>query len=333
MSRLPGFPINVPTVYFADYHHESRTGVLITERILFGCGGIEPHHPKCLDHQLAEPLAHYRAIVKSLARVAAAHKSGRLASQVAARFPFDSQAAAANNSIPYSEQQLRTRVAQYADFVARCPQLFPANLASPTFFAKLDGEVGRFLDHEPTIKRFLQSEPNLIALCHWNANIDNAWFWRDASGVLQCGLLDWGHANQMNVAFALWGCLCAADLDIWDNHLQMLLILFADELYECGGPRLDVEELTLHIELYAALMGLAYFLDSPSRILLRLPEAISASGPRDPVFLRSETARNQLHISQVFLNLWQTHDLGASLDRLLERGSSLGLEQAPASQR
>jgi hypothetical protein len=317
-SRLPGFPINVPTVYFADYHHESRTGILITERILFGRGGIEPHHPKCLDHELAEPVAYYRAIVKSLARVAAAHKSGRLAPEVVARFPFDPQAAA-GNPLPYSEQQLRARVAQYADFVARCPQLFPTNLTSPTFFAKLEREVGRFLAHESTIKRFLQSDPQLIALCHWNANIDNAWFWRDDAGVLQCGLLDWGHANQMNVAFALWGSLCAAGLDIWDHHLHMLLVLFADELHEHGGPRLDAEELNLHIELYAAMMGLGYLLDSPSRILLRLPEAIGASGPRDPVFLQSETARNQLHISQVFLNLWQTHDLGASLDRLLAR--------------
>jgi hypothetical protein len=123
---------------------------------------------------------------------------------VVARFPFDPQAAA-GNPLPYNEQQLRARVAQYADFVARCPQLFPTNLTSPTLFAKLDREVGRFLAHESTIKRFLQSDPKLIALCHWNANIDNAWFWRDEAGVLQCGLLDWGHANQMNVAFALWG--------------------------------------------------------------------------------------------------------------------------------
>jgi hypothetical protein len=84
-------------------------------------------------------------------------------------------------------------------------------------------------EHEPTIKRFLQSDQKLIALCHWHANIDNAWFRRDDSGVLQCGLLDWGHANQMNVAFALWGCLCTAGLDIWDHHPQMLLVLFGRE--------------------------------------------------------------------------------------------------------
>jgi len=48
---------------------------------------------------------------------------------------------------------------------------------------------------------------------------------------------------------------------------------------------------------------------------------VDAVGPSDPMFRRSETVRNQLHMSQVFLNLWQTHDIGASLQRLLRRSS------------
>jgi len=37
------------------------------------------------------------------------------------------------------------------------------------------------------VRRQSQSDPKLIALCHWNANIDNAWFWRDEASVLRCG--------------------------------------------------------------------------------------------------------------------------------------------------
>jgi hypothetical protein len=89
LSRLPGFPINVPLAYFADYNRDSGTGILITQRIAFGSDGIEPHRQKCLDHELLDdPLAYYRAIVTSLARLAAAHKSGRLSSTVEARLPF-----------------------------------------------------------------------------------------------------------------------------------------------------------------------------------------------------------------------------------------------------
>jgi hypothetical protein len=131
--------------------------------------------------------------------------------------------------------------------------------------------------------------------------------------------MDWGHVNQMNVAFALWGSLCGAPLEIWDRHLDQLLALFVAELHEHGGPRLDLEELELHLQLYAAMMGVSYLIQSPSRILARLPEAATASGTLDPVFRKNETARNQLHIMTAMLNYWQTRDFGASLDRLLRR--------------
>jgi hypothetical protein len=53
--------------------------------------------------------------------------------------------------------------------------------------------------------------------------------------------------------------------------------------------------------------------------LLRDGATATASGPYDPIFLRSDPARNCLHIYTVFLNLWRTRDFGASLDWLLER--------------
>lgn len=319
LSRRPGFPIRVPTAYFADYHHASGTGILITQRIPFGTDGIEPHHEKTLDHLLPDPLAYYRVIVPALARLAAAHKSGRLSADIDTRFPYDPGSFAAVNSIRSNRQQLRDQVARYADFAKSYPQLVPANIADPAFFAKLDRDVGRFLEHEATIQLFLRSDPDLIALCHWNANIDNAWFWRDADGALQCGLMDWGHVGQMNLAFALWGSLCAAGLDIWNDHLDELLQLFTDELHAHGGPRIEVRELLLHLHCYVALMGIGWMLEAPARIMFRLPEAAHATGPHDPIFRKSETARNQLHVSTTFLNLWQTHDFGASLDRVLER--------------
>ena len=317
ISRLPHFPINVPAAYFADFHRESGTGILITQRIAFGSGGIEPLRPKCMDHELSEPLAYYRAIVTTLARLAAAHKSGLLSPQVDAHFPFDPETAAAADLIPWNEGQLRERVARYAAFVASCPQLLPSHVATPQFITRLEREAVRFLRHEATIKRFLHADRDFIALCHYNANIDNAWFWRDRSGALQCGLLDWGRVRQMNVAYALWGSLCGASLEIWDRHLEELLALFAGELHAQGGPRLDVAELRLHLHFYVATMGLAVLIEAPALVLSRLPEAAAAHGPLDPVFRKNEIARSFLHVFTAFLNLWQREDFGASLDRLV----------------
>jgi hypothetical protein len=319
LSRLRSFPITVPTPYFADFHSESTTGLVITQRIPFGAEGIEPHRPKCLDHEMQDPLSHYETILKALARIAGAHRSGRLSPDIATRFPYDPAVAADTIAIGYNERKMHELVAQYADFAVRCPKLLPVHISTPSFIAKLDRDACRYLRHEDTIKRFLQSNPELIALCHWNAQIDNAWFWRDSADNLQCGLIDWGHVNQLNVVFSLWGCLAGAGLKIWDDHLEDLLVLFTDEYHRHGGPRIAVPELKLHLFLYIAVMGLSYFMESPSRILFRLPEAVHAAGPFDPMFRTNETARNNLHCLSVFLNAWQSHDFGGVLDQMLDR--------------
>jgi hypothetical protein len=318
LSRLDSFPIRVPKPYFADFHGASKTGVLITQKIAFGVEGIEPHRPKCLDYEMRDALAHYQTILKALARIAAAHKSGRLSPDIAERFPYDAQAAASAAPIGYDATQMHELVRQYADFAARSPQLLPAAIRTPEFIAGLDRDTCRVLEHEGRIKRFLQSNSSLIALCHWNGQIDNAWFWHEG-GQLQCGLLDWGHVNQMNVAFSLWGCLCGADQEIWDAHFEELLVLFAHEFHAQGGPRIDIAELKLHLLLYMALMGVSYFMASPSRILLRMPDAVSASGPRDAKFRTNETARTNLHCLSIFLSLWQKEQFGEVLDKFLKR--------------
>lgn len=319
LSRLPAFPIQTPAAYFADFHRESGTGILITQRIAYGSGNIEPLHPKCRDHELSEPLAYYRVIVSTLARLAAAHKSGLLSREVEASFPFDPARAVGDDPIPGDERELRERVRRIGAFAASCPRLLPAHLAAPAFLARLEGDAVRFLRHEASVKRFLHADRDYIALCHYNANIDNAWFWRESSGALGCGLLDWGRVRQMNVAYALWGSLCGASLDIWDNHLEELLSLFVAELHAHGGPQLDVTELKLHLDFYVATMGLATMIEAPALVLSRLPEAATAQGALDPVFLKDDVARGFLHVFTAFLHLWQTHDFGAGLDRLLAR--------------
>jgi hypothetical protein len=321
LSRLSGFPVKAPTAYFADYDDVSKSGLLITERIRFGTGGVEPHRGKCLDHEIADPLEYYREIVRSLARVSAAQHAPELKAEIAARFP-DGPLAATNGVIA-APAALEAKVDRFAAFVARAPQLFPANIATPAFFEGLRRDAVRFDQHQAQVDRFLQADTDYIALCHWNANIDNAWFWREPSGALRCGLMDWGHAGKMNVGYCLWGALSSARGDILEAHLGDLLALFIAELRDAGGPALDLAELQLHMDLNMALAGLSYFLDCPERIQFRLPQIAEASGPLDPMILARETVRNQLHISATVLNLWQRHDIGGKgLERVLRSVSA-----------
>jgi hypothetical protein len=75
LSRAPGFPVAVPAALFGDYHSQTGTGILITERILFGANGIERQYHNCLDYEMPDPLAHYRALLTALARLAGTHRT------------------------------------------------------------------------------------------------------------------------------------------------------------------------------------------------------------------------------------------------------------------
>ncbi len=310
LSRQPGFPVPVPACLYADFDRQTGTGVLITEQIPFGRDGIEPNYPKCLDRKMPEPLAHYTAVICALAHLSGTHKSGRLGAGVDQAFPLDREKLLAADRNPYSHQRLLNRAMRIRDFAASYPHLLPANVADPAFTARFVEEAPRFLDHEDAIKACLYSQPHFLALCHWNANLDNAWFWRDPDGELQCGLMDWGLVGQMHIAMTLWGSFSGAEPEFLEAHFDAFIALFAAEFEGAGGPHLDLDELTRHVELYVMMMGLAYLMDAPPRILAELPGLAAVPSRHDPVFEELETPRVQLTVMTNVLHLWQRRDLG-----------------------
>ncbi|MCK0176533.1 hypothetical protein [Mycolicibacterium sp. F2034L] len=315
LARAVDLPVTVPLTLFADYEDATGTGVLITERIPFGANGIEPHHPKCLDDALPDAPAHYRALLSSVARLAGADRAGRLPVEFTSLFPTDLTAAAVGERPPVTPQRAERQVARYVDFAAAQPALLPESIRTPQFLRQLAIEAPRLAAREADIWRFLASRPELIALCHWNANVDNAWFWPAADGTLQCGLLDWGCAGRMNVAMAIWGALSGAQNELWDDHFDELVAEFAAEFHRAGGPRVDPGELTDHVVLYAAVMGVTWLLGAPAYLSSRLPDP--APGRHATAVRDDEAVRAQLQMLVNVLNLWQTHGVADRLDRCL----------------
>ncbi len=70
LALSPRFPVPVARPQFADFHRESGSGLLITERIAFGCNGIEPHYEKAIDYGIPDQHAHYRTLLSAVAAVA-----------------------------------------------------------------------------------------------------------------------------------------------------------------------------------------------------------------------------------------------------------------------
>jgi hypothetical protein len=323
VSRLPGFPIRVPRAYFADYHAETGTGLIITEQVPYGEGEIEEHRRKTFDNRtMSDPLPYYRAVVTALARLAGTHRSGRLAPDIDAVFPFDPVTGSAD-PIRYTADELEAELDRCRSFSHRCPRLLPAEIRSEAFLDRLARDANRIRQHEAALQRHLTGNPDMIALCHWNAHVDNCIFTRDDDGNLDCGFIDWGRVGRITLGSVLWGALSAAHHAIWDEHIDELLALFAAEYHAAGGPAITADALDDHLALHMAGMGTARVLAFPEIIEFRLPACVDASGPHDPMFepVTADAARN---CRQVYVNLlqhWRRRDFGAKLDLLLERES------------
>lgn len=311
MSRSSGFPIAVPKCFYADIQQDTLTGMIISERIPYGEGAVEPHHPKCMDQILPEPLAHYSTLVSNLARLSGAHKSGRLGDAVERNFPLDLGRLIAR--LPRLEEPLLAkRIRRLAEFILQYPQLVPTHIADREFLDGFCAAAPLAVERQDDIARFLYSRPDMLALCHMNANIDNAWFWREPDGALRAGLIDWGGVGQMSVASSIWGGLGAAEPEMHDRHLDELLDLFVAEYARAGGPILDRGELAQHLEMHV-MMSALHMTTAPPAILREVPDPSIAANRHDPVFTANETARVQLKVTVALLNMWARRDLGRLL--------------------
>ncbi|GIX30184.1 MAG: hypothetical protein KatS3mg124_0656 [Porticoccaceae bacterium] len=313
LARRPDFPVAVPACLFADYQAATGSGILITERIPFGRPPVEPHYPKALDHRMPEVLAHYRTLVRALARLAGWDRAGRLGEMPARHLPLvREQLAVSDRAVPSAAEAAR-RAEALAAFLAARPALFSPRLRAPAFRARLVAEAPRVAASFSAIFDALAAEEALVGLSHWNAHVDNAWFWRDDRGELQCGLFDWGNASRLHLAMALWGCLSAAPLSLWEAHLEELLALAAETFHAAGGEAVEPALLRARLCLYAAAMGVAWLLAVPQTLERRLP---GLTDPGDPRLEEDERARSQLAILTSALHLWESADLTALLDAL-----------------
>ncbi len=318
LSHLPDFPVSVPACLFGEYHLASGSGLLISERIAFGRDGVEPHHPKARDHELEDARGHYEALISALGRLAGTHRAGRFPDDVMAHFAprADGPPARPPSTTP---EKARARIDQYADFAGRFPQLLPPSIRSDEFLGRLRRQVPRALEHAAAIRAARRSaERELTAFCHWNANIDNAWFWREGDG-LACGLLDWGNVGVMNLVTAISSCLAFAEPEFVIEHLDHLLARFAEAFEDAGGGSLDPALLRHHFALHLVAGGLQWPLGAASLLERHVPDLADVADRFDPRIVDDEFARTQLHLLRGYLVLWEALEPEADLDGTIRR--------------
>lgn len=308
-SRQPGFPVRVPLCMFADFQAETGTGILITERVLYGEHGVEPCHVKCQDYNLDNPVDHYRTLAGALARLSGSFKGGAMSGDVLRFFPAGSANIFENYRIAGQLDRIQTCLDRIEEFDREFPQLIYHADDAAGFFGRMRGDIVSIVENAEQIENYLHSDDRFVSLCHFNANIDNAWFWTDDAGELHCGLLDWGMVGQMHVGLALWGSLSGAEAGIWNDHLDGLIAEFVREYRACGGPDLDPQLLKQHVHLFAICMALSSLMNAPAFVRNEIPELRSDATRFDREFDVHENARVQLHILNNFLRIWEKFDL------------------------
>lgn len=316
LSRSPGFPVRVPACMFADVESTSGTGLVITECITYGRDGVEALYPKCLDYTVPEPLEHYRAILKGLAKLSGAHRAGRLSPEFDSKFPYHDKQASAVFAIGIAQEKLIQRANRMFDFIVRYPKLFPSNVRAPEFREQFIGDIPDLVAAEDRIREILYGNREFIAFAHWNANIDNCWFWRDLEGALQCGFMDWANAGQISVAQSISGAISGAEPYIWNEHLDELLSVFIHEYAAQGGPLLGLDQMRLRILLIVAVSGVTHAMGAPIAITRDIEKIDAVESYRDACFREHENARIQLHMMTKMLNVWQTRRLGDVVRKL-----------------
>merc|ERR1712113_935667 len=78
-----------------------------------------------------------------------------------------------------------------------------------------------------------------VALGHNNLNADNAYFWRNEDGSLECGVFDWGGFGLSNLGRKVWWCFNCADWDHTSAYFDEYIQHFIDEYRGSGGPSVD----------------------------------------------------------------------------------------------
>jgi hypothetical protein len=320
LSHIPDFPVAVPRCLFGEYNLESGSGLLITERIAFGINGIERHYPKARDYELEDPRAHYDVLVSALGRLAGSHRAGRFPPEAMSDFEPGPAKVTSRQRRSSTTDEVRARVTLYAEFAAQHPQLLPASIRSDTFIAQMYTEVPRSVEHAGQLRAALRdSAGGLSAFCHWNANIDNAWFWHDESGALACGLMDWGNVSVMNMVSALSSALVFAEPDFVIENLDHFFALFSEVFEDAGGGPLDPAGLRLQFSLQMVAGGLEWPLGIVPLIERHLPDLAAAADRFDPRIEDDEFARTQLHLLTAYLMLWQASEPRDLIDWAIRR--------------
>lgn len=133
--------------------------------------------------------------------------------------------------------------------VSETPHIYPPDLVTEEFQAQLVKEAKEMKDYVSEMNFYSSVIPEYETIVHPNAQLDNAYYWKDESGQVQAGLLDMGGISVGNAPNCMANGWIGAESEMMDEHEEGLVKAFLEEYERHGGPKLDFDEFHLHVKL------------------------------------------------------------------------------------
>lgn len=337
-------PFKSPRMYFCDMSRKTSNFVNIVERIPFGQGAYFPAPDKYRDWELPNKgVDHYYAHAKALATFFGWHRNIRkVTDQVETVFMFkESQdvifgvhdtvkKAGAYNSKQRDEwfkaslanPDIAPLVASngfgpaiakgfleiFEGFIGETGKhCFPKEYVEKKYVDKFFKEAKEMGNYCAEMGWYSAMVPEYWSLVHPNAQVDNAFYWTNDSGDMQCGLLDWGGVSHSNIPFCLANGWIGPEVDVFDEHEAKLVQLFIDEYQRVTGFKIDFADLYMQIKLSqaAVLPGCCANLGSMLRNVIQTKDWKDVKDRFDPRIDHNFLARCYFVQVELFLGMWK----------------------------
>jgi len=290
----PLCPFKVPKYYFGELCRENTNFVLIIEAIPFGKRGKEAFEPyeilplaeKYFDFKLQprQRTEMYYTIMRAQGRMAAWYQLGyldRIPKEAMGGFFSGMQAVGSFPWPPKLTEQQRTAKKKGADLIwgfweellTRAKRCYAPELTEPNFVTALMNCVKDISSYDRDVTAYFSMFPEYISLQHPNLNADNAFFWWNANGQMDCGIFDWDGAGPNNVCQVMTGSLTGAEAPEQDEHDVHWLKCFRDEYYRESGIRLDLSEMRRQWHLTYCIYLIHLGMQFNSAVFVQTPKA------------------------------------------------------------
>jgi len=132
------------------------------------------------------------------------------------------------------------------------PHCFAKEFTAPKFMDNFVTQAKEMSKYLCEMGFYSNAIPEFFSLVHPNAQVDNAFYWLNPTGDMECGLLDWGGVSHGCIPACIGNGWMGAEPLVMDEHEEKLVRLFIDEYEKIAGFRFDFDDLYMHIKMSQA---------------------------------------------------------------------------------